>query len=215
MQTRWHSIIIILNKTWLLEGSCPNPFLTTATRTRIMTSHVRWIALTQYGEKGLGGLDRHGEERAGVLALIRQADVTDSDCELLPRRSHQLDPVIPQSCVAERREKKHRKERKRKSQSGKQSSRQPPGRSRWRQLVSDIFVIQTTFSRGRASAPSAFVHFECVTRCQRTLRWPMLSKILCAAFAFQVGSRSFTVSKNGDDTAGRTQVCRKRKTHRL
>lgn len=26
--------------------------------------------LTQNSEKGLGGLDRHGEERAGVLALI-------------------------------------------------------------------------------------------------------------------------------------------------
>lgn len=70
---------------------------------------MRWITLTQYGEIGLCGLDGHGEERAGVLALIRQADVTDSDCELLPRRSHQLDPVIPQSCVAERREKKERK----------------------------------------------------------------------------------------------------------
>lgn len=42
--------------------------------------------------------------------------------------------------------------------------KQPPGRSRWRQLVSDIFVIQTTFSGGRASATGAFTHFECVTR---------------------------------------------------
>lgn len=33
----------------------------TGTKTRV---------LTQNGEKGLGGLDRHGEERAGVLALI-------------------------------------------------------------------------------------------------------------------------------------------------
>lgn len=71
---------------------------------------MRWITLTQNGEEGLGGLDRHGEERAGVLALIRQADVTDSNCELLPRRSHQLDSVIPQSCVAQGREKKRGKE---------------------------------------------------------------------------------------------------------
>lgn len=67
------------------------------------------MTLTEYGEKGLGGLDRHGEERAGVLALIRQADVTDFDRELLPRRSHQLDPVIPQSCAAESETKKERK----------------------------------------------------------------------------------------------------------
>lgn len=55
--------------------------------------------LTQNGEKGLGGLDRHGEERTGVLALVWQADVTDSDGELLPRGSHKLDSVVPQSCV--------------------------------------------------------------------------------------------------------------------
>lgn len=97
----------------------------------MMKSRVGWITLTQYSEKGLGGLDRHGEERAGVQALIRQADVTDSDGELLPRCSHQLDPVIPQSCMAERKVKKERK---------------------------------TTFGGGRASATSAFIHFECVTR---------------------------------------------------
>lgn len=57
--------------------------------------------LTQNSEKGLGGLDRHGEERAGVLALVWQADVTDSDGELLPRGSHQLNSVVPQSCVTQ------------------------------------------------------------------------------------------------------------------
>ena len=55
--------------------------------------------LTQNSEEGLGGLDGHGEERAGVLALVRQADVADSDGELLPRGPHQLDPVVSQSCM--------------------------------------------------------------------------------------------------------------------
>lgn len=55
--------------------------------------------LTQNSEKGLGGLDRHGEEWACVLALVWQADVTNADGKLLPRGSYQLDPVVPQSCM--------------------------------------------------------------------------------------------------------------------
>lgn len=68
--------------------------------------------LTQNSEKGLGGLDRHGEERAGVLALIWQADVTDSYGELLPWRSHQLNSVVPQSCFREVKTKNHRVKKK-------------------------------------------------------------------------------------------------------
>lgn len=55
--------------------------------------------LTQNSEEGLGGLDRHGEKRAGVQAIVWKADVTDFDGELLRRSSYQLDSVVPQSCV--------------------------------------------------------------------------------------------------------------------
>lgn len=117
----------------------------------------RWITLTQDGEEGLGGLDRHGEERAGVLALVWQADVTDSDCELLPRRSHQLDSVIPQSYITK-------------------------GGTRWgsrwvknnhlgeKSAAAINFrhsVIQTTLSRGRASAPCLQSFEMLVTRCEK------------------------------------------------
>lgn len=77
--------------------------------------HGQWTKkdlLTQNSEKGLGGLDRHGEERAGVLALIWQADVTDSYGELLPWRSHQLNSVVPQSCIREVKTKNHRVKKK-------------------------------------------------------------------------------------------------------
>lgn len=39
--------------------------------------------LTQNSEKGLGGPDRHREEWASVQSLVWQADVIDSDGELL------------------------------------------------------------------------------------------------------------------------------------
>lgn len=68
-----------------------------ATRNRSEENWAKEDVLTQNSEKGLGGLDRHGEERAGVQALVRQADVTDPDSELLRRGSYQLDSVIPQS----------------------------------------------------------------------------------------------------------------------
>lgn len=67
---------------------------------------------TQDGEKGLGGLDGHGEERARVLALIWQADVADPDGELLRWRSHQLDSVIPQSCMRKDNTENHMSDRK-------------------------------------------------------------------------------------------------------
>lgn len=67
--------------------------------------------LTQNSEKGLGGLDRHGEERAGVQAFVWQADVTDSDGELLRRGSHQLDSVVPQSWVRKENKEPQRKQR--------------------------------------------------------------------------------------------------------
>lgn len=74
--------------------------------------------LTQNSEEGLGGLDRHGEERAGVLALIWQADVTNSDGELLPWGSHQLNSVVPQGCRLKEGTKNHghrKKDRKQES----------------------------------------------------------------------------------------------------
>lgn len=67
--------------------------------------------LTQNSEKGLGGPDRHGEERASVLALVWQADVTDPDGELLPRGSHQLNSVVSQSCVRQKDIEIHREHR--------------------------------------------------------------------------------------------------------
>lgn len=54
------------------------------------------FVLTEDGEESLGGFDRHGEQRAGVLPFIRQGHVTDADAQLVPRRSHQLDSVVPQ-----------------------------------------------------------------------------------------------------------------------
>lgn len=60
------------------------------------------VVQTQNSEEGLGRLDRHGEERAGVQSFIWQADVANSDGELLWRGSQQLDSVIPQSCQDER-----------------------------------------------------------------------------------------------------------------
>lgn len=55
------------------------------------------FALTKDGEESLGSLDRHGEQRAGVLPFVRQGRVADTDAQLVPRRSHQLDSVVPQS----------------------------------------------------------------------------------------------------------------------
>ena len=51
--------------------------------------------LTENSQVGFGCSDRHGEERAGVHAFIRQRDVTDADGQLGPRRAHQLNPVVP------------------------------------------------------------------------------------------------------------------------
>lgn len=94
--TDWGRLLQILwlkTQLYVINNWSFRPFQTT--NAGGISRHLRWIVLTQYGEEGLGGLDRHGEERAGVLALIRQADVTDFDRQLLPGRSHQLDPVIP------------------------------------------------------------------------------------------------------------------------
>lgn len=54
-------------------------------------------ALTEDGEESLGSFDRHGEQGAGVLPFVRQGHVADADAQLVPRRSHQLDSVVPQS----------------------------------------------------------------------------------------------------------------------
>lgn len=114
--------------------------------------------LTQNSEKGLGGLDRHGEERAGVLALIRQADVTDSYGELLPWRSHQLNSVIPQSCMREVKTKNHRV-KKQILQSSVMA------------VYCRCFVIQVTLSRRRVTAPCLQFHMI-VKYCEHML-WPV------------------------------------------
>lgn len=111
--------------------------------------------LTQNSEKGLGGLDRHGEQRAGVLALIWQADVTNSDGELLPWGSHQLNSVVPQGCRL--------KEDKRitKSTEKKTENSHCWTNSRWIlwwQLTFKIpFVIKITFTR---TIHCAFSYFK-------------------------------------------------------
>ena len=51
-------------------------------------------SLTEHGDEGLGGPHGHGEDGAGVLALVRQRHVADADAELVRSRSDQLDPIV-------------------------------------------------------------------------------------------------------------------------
>lgn len=51
--------------------------------------------LTQNSQVGFGRSDRHGEQRAGVHAFVRQCDIIDADGQLRPRGVNQLDPVVP------------------------------------------------------------------------------------------------------------------------
>lgn len=51
---------------------------------------------TQHGDQGLGRPHGHGEDGAGVLALVGQHHVADADGQLVGGGSLQLDPVIPQ-----------------------------------------------------------------------------------------------------------------------
>lgn len=53
------------------------------------------ILLTQNCQVGFGCSDGHGEERTGVHAFIGQCDITDTDGQLRPRCTHQLNPVVP------------------------------------------------------------------------------------------------------------------------
>lgn len=160
----------------------------------------RWITLTQDGEEGLGGLDRHGEERAGVLALVWQADVTDSDCELLPRRSHQLDSVIPQSCITKG-GRRWGSRRVKNNRLGEKSAAAINFRHS---------VIQTTLSRGRASAPCLQSFEMLVTRCEKHAADGGFTNPPPLTFAFRVVSVLFTVRRNTDDMAGCTEVCHKK-----
>lgn len=49
---------------------------------------------TQHGDGGPGRAHRHGEDGAGVLALVGQLHVGDGDGELGGRGALQLDAVI-------------------------------------------------------------------------------------------------------------------------
>lgn len=51
---------------------------------------------TQHGDSSSCGADRHGEDGAGVLALVRQLHVRDGDGELCGQGAIQLDSVVPQ-----------------------------------------------------------------------------------------------------------------------
>lgn len=51
-------------------------------------------SLTEHSDEGLGGPHRHGEDGAGVLALVRQGHVADADAELVGSGPNQLDPII-------------------------------------------------------------------------------------------------------------------------
>lgn len=52
------------------------------------------VSLTQHGDRGPGGADGHGEDGAGVLALVGQLHVVDGDGELGGRGAVQLDTVV-------------------------------------------------------------------------------------------------------------------------
>lgn len=50
--------------------------------------------LTEHSDERLGRPHGHGEDGAGVLALVRQGHVADADAELMRSGSNQLDPII-------------------------------------------------------------------------------------------------------------------------
>lgn len=122
--------------------------------------------LTQNSEKGLGGLDRHGEERAGVLALVRQADVTDSDGELLPRGSHQLNSVVSESCI------------KREGTNNQRAQSSLIGIihidfSDSSKLAEVLHVIQMTFNRIQMNT-LCFESFQIVVKCSKHILQPVV-----------------------------------------
>lgn len=53
------------------------------------------LVLTQNSQISFGRSDRHGEERTGVHAFIRQRDITDADGQLWWCCTHKLDSVVP------------------------------------------------------------------------------------------------------------------------
>lgn len=57
----------------------------------------RFAGPTEHGDSCSGGADRHGEQGAGVLALIGQLHLRDGDGKLGGCGAVQLDTVIPQS----------------------------------------------------------------------------------------------------------------------
>lgn len=60
------------------------------------------VSLTQHGDRGPGGADGHGEDGAGVLALVGQLHVVDGDGELGGRGAVQLDTVVSERWRTER-----------------------------------------------------------------------------------------------------------------
>lgn len=55
-------------------------------------------SLTQHSDEGLGSSHGHGEDGAGVLALVGQGHVADADAELVGCGFHQLNPIISKGC---------------------------------------------------------------------------------------------------------------------